>query len=40
MKTLKVSAVVYEMLLELSRIRKKKPDQLIESLLKDQYLKK
>jgi hypothetical protein len=39
MKTIKVSAVVYEMLLELSKKRKVKPDRLAEKLIIEEYEK-
>jgi hypothetical protein len=39
MKTIKVSAVVYEMLHELSRKRKVKPDYLAEIVIEQEYRK-
>ena len=39
MKTIKVSAVVYEMLLELSKKRKVKPDSLTEMVIEQEYRK-
>jgi len=40
MKTIKVSAVIYEMLQESSRKRKIKPEVLIELLIKEEYARK
>jgi hypothetical protein len=37
MKTVKVSAVVYEMLLELSKKKRVKPDSLAEMMIKEEY---
>ena len=39
MKTIKVSAVVYEMLLELSKKKKVKPDSLTEMVIEQEYRK-
>lgn len=39
MKTIKVSAVVYEMLQELSKRRKVKPDSLAEMVIEQEYRK-
>jgi len=39
MKTIKVSTVVYEMLLELSKKRKIKPDPLAEMVIEQEYRK-
>jgi hypothetical protein len=37
MKTIKVTAVVYEMLQELSKNKKVKPDSLAEMMIKEEY---
>ena len=39
MKTIKVSAVIYEMLQELSKRRKVKPDSLAEIVIEQEYKK-
>ena len=38
MKTIKVSSVVYEMLLELSKERRAKLDLLVETIVKEKYI--
>ena len=40
MKTIKISPLVYEMLLELSKNSRKKPEALIEDTIKDLYQRK
>jgi hypothetical protein len=37
MKSIRISALAYEMLLELSKKNKKKPDDFIEMMIKDLY---
>ena len=37
MKTIKVSAVIYEMLQELSKKKRVKPDSLAEMMIKEEY---
>lgn len=40
MKNIKISSLVYEMLLELSKTARKKPEIFIEEVIKDLYKKK
>lgn len=40
MKNIKVGSLVYEMLLELSKASRSKPEAFIESVIKDLYSKK